>query len=128
MANEAMSFMKSIEQLFSWNGKSIGNSRVLSRTDHCMINDGWRQTHVDFVVVYLPPLISYHRPFILEVVKSRNGGGRPFRFFNHLSAHKDFLKIVRQQWESHNTNSMKCIWVVIKSIKIALKKLDKEEF
>lgn len=54
---------------------------------------------------------------------------KSFKFLNHLTEHKDFLKIVKGAWkESNEDNVMKDVWNRLKKVKQAMKELNTKEY
>ena len=53
-----------------------------------MLNKG------DVVADYLNPSISDHSPILVTLSADSHGGGRPFKIFNYLVHHKDFLPLI----------------------------------
>lgn len=57
------------------------------------------------------------------------GGGRPFKFFNFLANHSQFIPIVSEVWAQHYPGAMiNVIWRKLKIIKQKLKVFHFEEF
>lgn len=73
--------------------------------------------------------VSHHSPLLLKFGERVERGGRPFKNFNYLVAHSEFMKIVRREWfKGANCSCFKGIWLKLKRVKTALKTLRKEEF
>ena len=56
--------------------------------------------------------------------------GRPFKFFNHMASHVEFLQVVSEQWcvPGRGRNRMKMVWSKLKNVKVKLKMMHKTEF
>lgn len=50
------------------------------------------------MVSYLEPDISDHSPFLVRVREDSLWEGRPFRFFNYMASHPDFLDTMKSTW------------------------------
>lgn len=79
-------------------------------------------------MAYLNHGLSDHTYMLVCIDKVVSKGGKPFRFFNILARHPQFLPIVDQCWKDGETNSMKAIWLVLKGVKAKLKGLHNEEY
>lgn len=77
----------------------------------------------------MDPLFSDHMPLAIEIERPTGRGTRPFRFFNHLAQHQDFLDLVAQCWNtSNNKIGMQGIWLKLQQVKQAMKGLNTKEF
>lgn len=77
---------------FSWNSKG-GEMviRVFSKIDHCFGNLPWMDLFTEVVVNYMQESLSDHTPLVLRLDEPDSGGTRPFRFFNYMAEHDQFL-------------------------------------
>lgn len=49
---------------------------------------------------FLPPVISDHTPAVVALdTMAPVAGTKPFKFFNYLTAHPDFISTVLEGWE-----------------------------
>lgn len=70
-------------------------------------------THVEATT--LDPYFSGHTPLAIEIGGRVFKGARPFRFFNHLAQHPDFLSLVNNQWNCvQQVRGMEAIWYKLK--------------
>ncbi|XP_019255013.1 PREDICTED: uncharacterized protein LOC109233583 [Nicotiana attenuata] len=103
------------------------NSRFYSRIDRAIVNAHWMINMPPMQVHVMDPQFSDHSPLCIELEVELEHKGRPFKFFNCLAEHPDFDSIIRDIWNKEN-RSMKDIWHNLKSVKVALKSLNKREF
>ncbi|XP_019232866.1 PREDICTED: uncharacterized protein LOC109213514 [Nicotiana attenuata] len=103
------------------------NSHVFSRIDRVVVNSEWitKMPHLDAMV--MNPYFSDHSPLCIKFGEEPQNF-RPFRFFNHLADHKEFLQIVTNAWTGKETAQMSGIWRKLKAVKGELKKLNTTEF
>jgi hypothetical protein len=86
--------LKSLGHYYSWTNSSDGDRRILSRIDHALGNNDWMANFINCSVNYMNAGVSDHSPLVVKVKEDTGGGGRPFRFLNHLASHKQFDLIV----------------------------------
>ncbi|XP_021866679.2 uncharacterized protein [Spinacia oleracea] len=121
--------LKTFGQFFSWTNKGQGNLRICSRIDRAFGNLDWHNKYADSVVEYLNSGLSDHTPLIMRYKVNVKQGGRPFKFFNYMADHKDFLTIVQERWQVEiQGTAMFRIWNKLKGIKTGLKALHHQEF
>lgn len=80
------------------------------------------------MVQYLNANLSDHSPLLLDIVKEKAGGRRPFKLFPHLVQHPRFLEIVSNVWNDKKPSTLKQVWYSLKAIKTELKALHVSEF
>lgn len=72
---------------------------MCSRIDRAAFGNTDRHTmFTDAVVDVMNPGISDHSPLLLKYNLNMQRGGRPFKFFNYVPEHQDFMKIVKEGW------------------------------
>ncbi|XP_019258094.1 PREDICTED: uncharacterized protein LOC109236376 [Nicotiana attenuata] len=77
----------------------------------------------------MDPGCSDHLPLKISFIDKEESGLKPFKFLNHLADHEDFLEIVNKAWIGGWTgDKMKDVWEKLKRVKIAMKKLNAEEY
>ncbi|XP_019256431.1 PREDICTED: uncharacterized protein LOC109234835 [Nicotiana attenuata] len=115
--------MRTVGRDYTWT-----NSHVFSRIDRPIINAEWINTmpHVDAVI--MDPLFSDHSPLCVKIGDEQKTP-KPFRFFNCLAEHKDFLDVVGEAWnKAPKTGKMAEVWRKLKEVRHALKRLNTKEF
>lgn len=80
------------------------------------------------MVLYLNLGVLDHSPQLISFGVATGGGGRPFRFFNHLLKKPQFHDIVKQVWCKQVNNTMAKVWQAIKDVRVELKKLHLNEY
>ncbi|XP_019256470.1 PREDICTED: uncharacterized protein LOC109234883 [Nicotiana attenuata] len=76
----------------------------------------------------MDPLFSDHSPLCVKLGEEPKTS-KPFRFFNSLAEHKDFLSVVTEAWnKSQQAGNMAGIWRKLKDVRRALKWLNTNEF
>ncbi|XP_019232084.1 PREDICTED: uncharacterized protein LOC109212845 [Nicotiana attenuata] len=103
------------------------NSHVYSRIDRALVNAHWMINMPPVQVHVMDPQFSDHSPLCIELEAEPEHKGRLFKFFNCLAEHPDFDSVIRDSWNKENRN-IKDIWNNLKSVKVALKSLNKKEF
>lgn len=118
----------SVGSYFSWSGKGDGEIRVQSRIDRGLGNEHWMHQYDYLKVQYLTPGISDHSPLIYKFEEPKRNA-KPFRFFNIVAEHPDFLQKVRQAWHQEvKGTAMYQVWQKLKFVKKEVKELHKNSF
>ncbi|XP_021743974.1 uncharacterized protein LOC110710018 [Chenopodium quinoa] len=121
--------LKSKGSFYSWSNKGHGDTRIATRIDRGLVNQAWLSKFPHVESIYLPPLLSYHNPLLVEVSRFATTKGRPFRFLNCLADHADFCSIMEKSLHSVTGCSvMVTIWQNLKSVKKNLKDLNTKYF
>lgn len=122
MMKAGMTEMRTVGRNFTWT-----NSHVFSRIDRAVVHSEWitKMPHLDAMV--MDPYFSNHFPLCVKFGEEPQNP-RPFRFFNHLADHKEFLQIVTNVWTRKEIAQMPVIWKKLKEVKGELKKLNTTEF
>ncbi|CAO2814044.1 unnamed protein product [Amaranthus hypochondriacus] len=115
---------RSVGHWFSWHNKAQGDDRIASRINHGFFNRHWLNQGWASVFQYLNHVVSDHTPLVFPLAGVENKGGRPFRYFNYLSEHPEFQKVIQGVWDkSYNGRAMHRLWEKLKKVKGALKGL-----
>lgn len=83
---------------YSWSNKENGEKRTLTKIDHAIGNLQWLNTFDQARVYYANPQTSDHTPLILTLTRPSQKQSKPFRFFNYLCDHSEFLNVVQDAW------------------------------
>ncbi|XP_019239018.1 PREDICTED: uncharacterized protein LOC109219060 [Nicotiana attenuata] len=131
--NETRDFKETIEDCNLAELPTVGreytwtNGHVFSRIDRAIVNDSWMINMPPQQVQIMNSMFSDHSPLGLELEVRRDNRKRPFKFYNCMADHPEFVKIVENSWTRKNER-MEDVWRNLKSVKAALKLLNNEEF
>ncbi|XP_059285682.1 uncharacterized protein LOC132039156 [Lycium ferocissimum] len=105
------------------------NGHIFSRIDRAFGNGQWIMNLPQVEVVLFNPHFSDHCPLSFKMNCQPFAGKKPFRFFNHLVSHPQFMEIIEFCWASEVTGTpMEKVWRKLHMIKQKLKKLQIKEF
>ncbi|XP_048496424.1 uncharacterized protein LOC125495680 [Beta vulgaris subsp. vulgaris] len=123
MVDNCLSEAPTSGNFYSWSNKGHGANRISSRIDKAIVNVEWVSKYSDVVVKYLNAGVSDHSPLLFSLAEAHHeGGGRPFRFLNHLADQTGFLDMVKKAWDSpHCSWKMKKLFVNLHKTKEAIK-------
>ncbi|XP_075081553.1 uncharacterized protein LOC142166363 [Nicotiana tabacum] len=116
--------MKVEGRTFAWT-----NNHVYIRFDRELINPAWVQkwTHLEALVLDL--LFSDHSPLSVTLEDRKEQVARPFKFYNYLVDHPEFMAIVETTWSRPNNSiPMVKVWKKLQKLKVESKILNKKEF
>ncbi|KAL0874967.1 hypothetical protein Bca101_024672 [Brassica carinata] len=75
----------------TWTNKRPENP-VTKKLDRAMVNSHWIRNFPNSIAFFLPHEFSDHSPCVVNLVcPLPSSGTKPFKFFNHLTSHPDFL-------------------------------------
>ncbi|WZZ20441.1 hypothetical protein YC2023_121828 [Brassica napus] len=115
---------------FTWiNSKP--DDPIAKKLDRVLINEEWLLTFPHSLAHFIPPVISDHTSSIINLeVDPPVAGTKPFKFFNFLTSHPDFLATILEGWEvSHPESwSLSLLHKKQKILKKFLKKLHKHNY
>ncbi|XP_074292582.1 uncharacterized protein LOC141619463 [Silene latifolia] len=106
-----------------------GNTRKYSRLDRFMVNQAWIDMFPDMMAHFYPEGLLDHNPCIVSDIKLGGRKNASFKYFNMWSSAPSFSCIVNNDWrKSYNGTKMFCIVKKLKSLKGALKSLNRESY
>lgn len=80
-------------------------------------------------VVVMEPFIFDHTPLCLQFEETGKDGPKPYRFYNYVDEHPEFLKVAEKAWNTVNKwEGMERVSQKLKVVKLELKKMHTEEF
>lgn len=114
---------------FTWTNKRSSDF-VSKKLDRFLVKASWIQSFPDFCAEFSPPEFSDYCARCLHYSKSIVEKAGSFKFFNYLTRHKDFLKVVHGTCQSihpHGTHMCR-LCRKLKALKSALKTLNKTSY
>ena len=93
-----LSELRSRGHFYSWH-KGGDSTKTASRIDRCLGNTEWVNNNSAICSEYLKSSLSDHCPLLIKCIPEFQGGGRPFKFFNYLADHPNFLTMVDLGWK-----------------------------
>lgn len=115
---------------FSWSNKQP-TGPIATKIDRLLVNCAWISSFPNSFSSFLAPDISDHCPCITDLsVELPKAGTKPFKFWNYLVKHPNFVEIVKEAWVSSGAPALdlRTLSWKLKSIKKDLKLLNKENY
>lgn len=114
---------------YSWSNREEGENRTLTKIDHALGDLQWMTQFSHATVRYANPQSSDHTPLIINLQNHDQHHSKPFRFFNYLCDHHEFLKVVEDAWRMDvGGTGLQKLWHKLNNVKRSLKKLHTREF
>ncbi|XP_047269089.1 uncharacterized protein LOC107870617 isoform X1 [Capsicum annuum] len=85
--------LRSVGREFTWT-----SFHIYSKIDKAIVNADWLLQMPQGEVVIMNPVFSYHSPLSVDIGDGNISGPHPFRFFNCLADHKDFMTVMEIFW------------------------------
>lgn len=114
----------------TWTNKRPENP-VTKKLDRAMVNSHWIRNFPNSIASFLPHEFSDHSPCVVNLACPLPfSGTKPFKFFNHLTSHPDFLSSTEVAWTlaGSTASDLASLGFKLKNIKRPLKSLHKESF
>ncbi|XP_016432563.2 uncharacterized protein LOC107759196 [Nicotiana tabacum] len=105
------------------------NNHTYSRIDRGLVNTTWMMTMPNVKVQVLEPMVSDHSPLKLEICQAQGKKNRPFKLFNCIADHPQFMQHIEEAWKDRSTNGrMQTVWNNLKGVKEAIKSLNTQHY
>ncbi|XP_070045868.1 uncharacterized protein [Nicotiana tomentosiformis] len=109
----SMAELKIVGRKFTWT-----NNHIYSRIDRALVNAEWLLKFPQLNIQIMDPHFSDHSPLCLNVEVKSKMKPIPFRFFNYVAEHKEFLTVVKVGWAKRaQGNQMEKILAKLKEVK-----------
>ncbi|KAG2255495.1 hypothetical protein Bca52824_074789 [Brassica carinata] len=113
-----------------WTNKSPENP-VTKKLDRAMVNNQWIMNFPNSIATFLPHEFSDHSPCVVNLAcPLPTSCTKPFKFFNHLTSHPNFLSSTEAAWTLAGSKAfdLSSLGFKLKNIKRSLKTLHHESF
>ncbi|XP_015159266.1 uncharacterized protein [Solanum tuberosum] len=94
--------LKTVSRNYTWT-----NGHTYSSIDKALVNAMWLQSWTHLECSILDPRFSDHSHLCVTIEARENTGPKPFRFFNYLAEHPEFMQTVENNWKSQRQASSK---------------------
>lgn len=114
----------------TWTNKSPENP-VTKKLDRALVNSQWINSFPNSVATFLPHEFSDHSPCLVNLAcPLPSSGTKPFKFFNHLTSHPNFLSSTEAAWTlaGNKAYDLVSLGFKLKNLKRPLKSLYKDNF
>lgn len=121
-----------VGSLFTWWNKR-GADPIGKKLDQALINGNWLSVYPQSFASFETGGISDHARCVIRLKQQSVGNRKPFKFFNYLVEHGDFLPTVRSKWEatapiSHSRTALNMFHKKLKSLKYAMRELNRNHY
>ena len=117
---------------FTWTNKRPVNP-IAKKQDRVLVNENWLDKYPQSYTSLEPSGVSDHVRCWIRLETPPPGNKRPFKFFNFLADHPDFMDFVSTVWESteplfHSTSALYRFHRKLNLLKPILRRLNKNKF
>ncbi|XP_019236447.1 PREDICTED: uncharacterized protein LOC109216720 [Nicotiana attenuata] len=124
MRDTGMNELQYVGRSYTWT-----NNHTYSRIDRGLVNVNWMMTMPNVKVQVLEPLVSDHSPLKLVITQTQGKKNRPFRFFNCIAEHPQFMQQIEIAWKDRSTKgTMQDVWNNLKSVKEIIKTINVQHY
>ena len=124
--------MASTGALFTWWNKR-DEDPIGKKLDRALINAAWFRDFPQSVARFEAGGISDHARCAVHLTGNHNEARKPFRFFNYLTEHAEFLPVVKRVWETtqeihHSRSTLSRFQAKLKLLKFEMRLLNKTHY
>ena len=124
--------LASIGPTFTWTNKQPVNP-IAKKLDRVLVNENWLDKFPQSYTSFEASGVSDHVRCWIRLETPPPGNKRPFKFFNFLADHPDFIDSVSTVWESteplfHSTSALYRFHRKLKLLKPVLRGLNRNKF
>lgn len=117
---------------FTWWNKR-GADSIGKKLDRALVNGDWLQVFPQAFVTFETGGVSDHARCLIRLKQHEEQNRRPFKFFNFLTEHEDFVECIMGKWEEtaplvHSRAALHLFHKKLKSLKYSLRELDQNNF
>ncbi|XP_058192110.1 uncharacterized protein LOC131309505 [Rhododendron vialii] len=114
---------------FTWANKQDPSHFVTTKLDRILVNEQWMTTFSCSSAHFLTPGVSDHSPAMVNINPSPQKFKKPFKFFDFLGDHPQFLNVVQKVWQGVVIgNPMFCVCEKLRLLQPEFKQLNDREF
>ncbi|XP_019258914.1 PREDICTED: uncharacterized protein LOC109237108 [Nicotiana attenuata] len=124
MRDTGMNELQYVGRSYTWT-----NNHTYSRIDRGLVNITWMMTMPNVKVQLLEPMVSDHSPLKLVISQAQGKKSMPFKFFNCIADHLQFMQHIEVAWKDRSTNGiMQAVWNNLKGIKEIIKNINTQQY
>ena len=118
--------------LFTWWNKRVEDP-IGKKLDRALVNSEWLSHYPQASAQFDAGGVSDHARCVIRVTGAVNQARKPFRFFNYLTEHPDFLATVKDVWDTtepiyHSRSALSRFHKKLKLLKQPLRALNKTHY
>lgn len=84
---------------YTWWNKQVGNGKFEPKFHRVLVNNEWMPRFPTSDANFLLLSVFYHSPTLVHMGEVLGGFPKPFKFFDMLTQHGEFLKVVKEGWD-----------------------------
>ncbi|XP_019224270.1 PREDICTED: uncharacterized protein LOC109205957 [Nicotiana attenuata] len=124
MKDTGMNELQTVGREYTWT-----NNHTYSRIDKGLVNANWMLTIPSVKIQVLEPCVSDHSPLKLMIIQIQRKNNRPFRFFNCIEDHPQFIQHVEKVWSVDETKgTIQEVWNKLKRVKEVIKGINIQHY
>ena len=128
----ALSDLSYVGALFTWWNKRDADP-IGKKLDRALVNGEWMQRYPQSFAKFEAGGVSDHARCLVRLSGQLDESRKPFRFFNYLVEHEDFLHTVKEVWDTspqlyHSRSALSSFHKKLKLLKFNLRALNRSRF